>query len=358
MEEIIKTFNRIRDLTDDYEYSTNDKLRDYIEELGPNQPASPKVSPKDKKSGASPSPSPPPVSPNRSPSSTAGKSLHNKSKATSSPSSPKSPQKGPRSPISPSSPTSPSPNASQVSFNPHVHFQSINSLDQGSFNFDQSNSMNNSFYDDSSVKSSENQEVKEEDYKIEPDTTDRFHVKYNFIFNDTTSICKDLILVLAELSQEKVDYTGGPFEIDAQNHLLEFSSSASHERLNTIIDMMKASNNQRLQNLAKSLQSLKTRQKEIIQMSIEKYKQDYNYYRMKNRLLELNNQIAKFNTKLNEMKYELSLKSNEINISVEDLRTKYEQETEVSCVLCLLSRCDVYISFVAFDFCWFCLLLF
>lgn len=162
-------------------------------------------------------------------------------------------------------------------------------------------------------------------------TRDQFHIRNDQLFSENAATSKELVDLLSGLSNEEIqpildEIITTTYELDEQRQESQYEEN--YDLFVSLIQKMKHSSSLRIEQLSHSLQLLIHRQKEIFDITLEKYKQEYGFYRMKNRHAELINQIQKYSFKLSEIKYELSLKQEEFNISAEELRNRYEQELE------------------------------
>lgn len=98
--------------------------------------------------------------------------------------------------------------------------------------------------------------------------------------------------------------------------------------LNSYIDRAKEKDRDRMNHIEIALNQLKFKQQEIFLRSIEELKVKNGFNRLKNRAVELTNQISKTKAIIAEKEFELQIKQAESNISAEELRLKFEADTE------------------------------
>lgn len=125
-------------------------------------------------------------------------------------------------------------------------------------------------------------------------------------------------LLTNEFQGITLEVTGLDDEEMHRNHLI-FSA---------IVERAKKDGHKRIDKLIQSYEQLRAHQQQIMKQSIENYKQVQGFHRLKNRILELDNQLSKQRLTLNEKKYQYQLRKAESNQSAEELRTRYEAETE------------------------------
>ena len=109
------------------------------------------------------------------------------------------------------------------------------------------------------------------------------------------------------------------FEAEMQRNKFVFES---------LVDKARSDDQVRVGKLKECLQRLKNKQKEMVFRSLDDFKKAHYYQRIKNRLLELDNLLVKNKALLAEKKYALQLKKAQSNISAEELRKRFEYETE------------------------------
>jgi hypothetical protein len=109
------------------------------------------------------------------------------------------------------------------------------------------------------------------------------------------------------------------FEAEMQRNKFVFES---------LVDKARGDNDVRKDKLLECFQRLKNKQKEMIFRLLDDFKKAHSYQRMKNRLLELDSSMVKNKALLSEKKYALQVKKAQSNISAEELRKRFEYETE------------------------------
>ncbi len=96
----------------------------------------------------------------------------------------------------------------------------------------------------------------------------------------------------------------------------------------SLVETAKVRGSKRMDVLFSSFQALQQTQKNIITKSINKYVHDCNYHKLDSKIIEEEAMVQKLKTNIMEKKYIFNMKKAETNMSVEDLRHKYETDIE------------------------------
>lgn len=102
----------------------------------------------------------------------------------------------------------------------------------------------------------------------------------------------------------------------------------NHMVFMSLVDRAKRDGHKRIERLKESYEQVTAHQKQIMRQAVDDYKQHRGYHRLENRILELDNQLSKQRTLYAERKYQYDIRKAESTQSAEELRAKYEAETE------------------------------
>lgn len=120
-------------------------------------------------------------------------------------------------------------------------------------------------------------------------------------------------------------------EFDVSDLSLATVDAADLDRDNVIFQNLLAKarteDSNRHEKMMKSLQEFKWQQSKIVDHCMHQYRQTSGFYKSKQRLIELDSLLSKTKAQLAEKRYVLKLQSTDAT-STEDLRLKYETETE------------------------------
>lgn len=163
--------------------------------------------------------------------------------------------------------------------------------------------------------------------KVEPEVNKRKNmptkIVASLIDNDDGLSTQKLIEELEDMASKEYE----PIHVEVKG-LNDEEMQRNHMVFMSLVDRAKRDGHRRIERLKESFEQVTAHQKQIMRQAIDDYKQHRGFHRLKNRILELQNQLSKQRTLLAERKYQYDIRKAESTQSAEELRTKYEFETE------------------------------
>eukprot|EP01033_Poteriospumella_lacustris_P002139 gene2139-1562_t len=163
--------------------------------------------------------------------------------------------------------------------------------------------------------------------RVEPEVNKRKNmptkIVASLIDNDDGLSTQKLIEELEDMASKEYE----PIHVEVKG-LNDEEMQRNHMVFMSLVDRAKRDGHRRIERLKESFEQVTAHQKQIMRQAIDDYKQHRGFHRLKNRILELQNQLSKQRTLLAERKYQYDIRKAESTQSAEELRTKYEFETE------------------------------